>query len=845
MRCTFLPLWTRKDGDDRAVKTVFSVSGDLFSEFPEVFDDETYRMTPAMKSMRVDIRACRLKGDPSFGGQRTCPKIDHLVPQWRIREEIDSFLKKGFIERVNSSEGVFLTPIFFLPKKDGNKIRTLNDYRQLNAMCDFSSATFVDTLRTMRSIPRDWKHFSKLDLSNAFFSVGLSRETSKLFGFNIFNETYVWRVVPQGFGWSPIWFVERVKDILHGLPVVVYADDVLVGANTKNEHDRILRLVLKRFTKFGLRLNKDKVILDVPEVEFLGFSVQAGCFNLRHYMAEKAVRTPEIEHYKQLERTIGALNFCRTHVPRLSQKMEPLHAAKQQAMKSPNRCNEAWWKQVNELVRKVWIDVVRDGINLSLNTSFDSFELSVDWSGPHRGYILLGRREKTGERLIVSVGSAKDPTPHQSSFLGELRSVKWALQQTAQFRGTVQTKMFIDNKSVVDALNRGIAAFCDDRRCARVFGFICENENRVVFSYLPGNLNQIADQLSRIGSVEGKRQPAERAVLVIDRPSEQEIEQKIQAAHFGHWGYMTTLQNLLLESDRWPNMEQDVRNFISRCPNCAFNGEEQRRDAPSTEISRRIGERVAMDYCGPFFDGSHILVIVDDATKWIEAVRTPGTGAVHAMRALDLWQEKHGQIELLCTDNASAWNSDKFRQWATSRGVEARRSPSYHHQANGLAERAIKTLCERIRRFLNGSPRAWPQAIQEAVDAINTSWNSVTKTTPLSLMMGIGRNGVMLEEEVIRKVREEAWKSSQLAKTYEHGRFRWKHPRLSKPLLRGDRVLLKNHHQMRHQLRKLGLKWIGPFVVEEQRSSSTWIIREQRNAPPFLVHSSQIKPYVT
>ena len=308
---------------------------------------------------------------------------------------------------------------------------------------------------------------------------------------------------------------------------------------------------------------------------------------------------------------------------------------------------------------------------------------------------------------------------------------------------------------------------------------------------------------------------------------------------------MTTLQNLLLESDRWPNMEQDVRNFISRCPNCAFNGEEQRRDAPSTEISRRIGERVAMDYCGPFFDGSHILVIVDDATKWIEAVRTPGTGAVHAMRALDLWQEKHGQIELLCTDNASAWNSDKFRQWATSRGVEARRSPSYHHQANGLAERAIKTLCERIRRFLNGSPRAWPQAIQEAVDAINTSWNSVTKTTPLSLMMGIGRNGVMLEEEVIRKVWEEAWKSSQLAKTYEHGRFRWKHPRLSKPLLRGDRVLLKNHHQMRHQLRKLGPKWIGPFVVEEQRSSSTWIIREQRNAPPFLVHSSQIKPYVT
>ena len=292
---------------------------------------------------------------------------------------------------------------------------------------------------------------------------------------------------------------------------------------------------------------------------------------------------------------------------------------------------------------------------------------------------------------------------------------------------------------------------------------------------------------------------------------------------------MTTLQNLLLESERWPNMERDVRDFVARCPNCAFNGEEQRRDAPSTEISHRIGERVFMDHCGPFFDGSHILVIVDDATKWIEAIRTPGTGAVHAMKALDRRQERHGRIELLCTDNASAWNSDVFRRWAASRNIDTRRSPSYHHQANGLAERSIQTLCERIRRLLNGSTRAWPQAIQGAVDAINTSWNSATKTTPQSLMLGIDRNGVLLDEEAIQKLWESALKSSQMAKVYESIRFKWKHPRLSKPIRRGDCVLLKNYHQMSHPLRKLGPKWIGPFIVEEQRSDSTWIIRERRN----------------
>ena len=179
------------------MKSVFPVKGDIYSEFASVFSGDRSSMTPAMKALRVDIRECRLKCDPFFGGQRTVPRIDNLVPERRIREELESFLRKGFIERVKASDGVFLSPIFFLPKKDGKKIRTLNDYRLLNAMCNFTGATFVDTLRTIRSIPSSWRVFSKLDITDAFFSVGLKHETFLLFGFNIFNETYVWKVVPH------------------------------------------------------------------------------------------------------------------------------------------------------------------------------------------------------------------------------------------------------------------------------------------------------------------------------------------------------------------------------------------------------------------------------------------------------------------------------------------------------------------------------------------------------------------------------------------------------------------------------------------------------------------------
>ena len=73
-------------------------------------------------------------------------------------------------------------------------------------------------------------------------------------------------------------------------------------------------------------------------------------------------------------------------------------------------------------------------------------------------------------------------------------------------------------------------------------------------------------------------------------------------------------------------------------------------------------------------------------------------------------------------------------------------------------------------------------------------------------MLNIDRNGVLLDEEAIQRLWENALKNAQSAETYEHNRFKWKHPRLSKPLHRGNRVLLKNYHQTNHPLRKPGPK---------------------------------------
>lgn len=163
-------------------------------------------MTSAMKALKVKFEECKFIGKVVSGGCRTPIKIDSLVPVSRICQELEAFVQRGFVERVKPNSSVYLSPIFFLQKKQPNKIRCLNDYRKLNAMCDFSQSIFMDVQRTIQQIPSQWTTYSMLDISNAFYSIPLEEPVSNLFGFNLFNETYRWKCLPMGWGLSSVLF---------------------------------------------------------------------------------------------------------------------------------------------------------------------------------------------------------------------------------------------------------------------------------------------------------------------------------------------------------------------------------------------------------------------------------------------------------------------------------------------------------------------------------------------------------------------------------------------------------------------------------------------------------------
>ena len=69
-------------------------------------------------------------------------------------------------------------------------------------------------------------------------------------------------------------FLRVMDQLLKGLPMVCgYLDDILVSGKTKEDHDDNVRAVLKRLDETGIRVNEDKCMFGLEQVEYLGYII--------------------------------------------------------------------------------------------------------------------------------------------------------------------------------------------------------------------------------------------------------------------------------------------------------------------------------------------------------------------------------------------------------------------------------------------------------------------------------------------------------------------------------------------------------------------------------------------
>ncbi|CAB4043006.1 Transposon Ty3-G Gag-Pol poly [Paramuricea clavata] len=205
----------------------------------------------------------------------------------------------------------------------------------------------------------------------------------------------------------------------------------------------------------------------------------------------------------------------------------------------------------------------------------------------------------------------------------------------------------------------------------------------------------------------------------------------IHLAHIGHQGIIKTKR--LLRSKVWfPNIDKMVEETIQNCLPCqvATSGNHPPPEPlKMTQLPSEPWKEVAMDFLGPFPTGEYFLVVIDAFSRFPEVEVLTTVFAKAVLPKLNAIFSRQGLPEVLKSDNGPPFNAPEFESYAKHCGFTHRNITPYWPQANGEAERFMRTLQKCIRAAII-EKKNWKQAMNQFLLNYRATPHSTTNISP-------------------------------------------------------------------------------------------------------------------
>lgn len=288
---------------------------------------------------------------------------------------------------IRPSSSPFASRALLVKKKNGS-VRLCVDYRELNSntVADkFSLPLISDQIARLRGA----KFFTCLHMASGYYQVPMHPKSIEYTAFVTPDGQYEFLSMPFGLKNAPSVFqlavLKALGDIAYSF-VIVYMDDIMIVAPTKELALERLQIVLNTLTKAGFSFNVEKCFFLRTSVQYLGFEVQAGEIRPNTRKIESLNALPPPRSVSTLRQFIGLASYFRQFVVGFSQLMKSLYFLTSEK-------SNFEWKDKHKAVRRKVIHILTNKPVLVIFDPQYPIELHTDASALGYGAILLHRIE--------------------------------------------------------------------------------------------------------------------------------------------------------------------------------------------------------------------------------------------------------------------------------------------------------------------------------------------------------------------------------------------------------------------------------------------------------------------
>ena len=638
------------------------------------------------------------------------------------------------------------------------------------------------------------KFFSVLDLNQAYHQVELNEQSRYITTFSTHVGLYRYKRLAFGITSAAEIFHNIIRELLIDLPGVVNcSDDILVHASTEMEHDKRLKIVMDRLTKKNLTFNAKKQKIKQRQVRFFGLIIGDQGVEMDPAKVSAIVNFSKPESVSEIRSFLGMTTWCSRFIKSYADLSEPLRKQISSAsFRWNSQCERAFEKLKQSLVRtdklaffnqklktELIVDASPKGLgrilaqidkhgkrkiiayaSKALNETQQRYSqiereaLAIIWGCEHfRLYLLKAKFTViTDPKPLVSIFNKL--TSNLSA-----RMERWMLRKQP-FNFIVEYQPGDNNAA--DYLSR----HAENKGVCKRSTMADEYVRYVTRQAIPKSISaaKIAEEtkkdldfkyiMSAIAT--GKWYPLTTSAIKSFHLVKEELtvtsegiilrgtricippslqQRVLKQAHDGHMGINRT--KALLRTRVWfPTIDAAVEKMIKNClPWKAASSTPQQRDPiVMSKLPEYPWQQLSMDFKS-LPSGEELLVLIDDFSRFSEVEIIPTTSHKHVIPKLDRILSTFGTPETIRTDNGSPFNGAEFRQYCEQLGIKHRKITPNWPEANGLAERFMRTL-GKVIKTANIERKDWKRELYQFLRNYRATPHPATSKSPHEVLMG-------------------------------------------------------------------------------------------------------------